>query len=245
MRIAQRLQEQRDGAGGRMRHQSQAEARRVQIGLVAGGDHVAKPDILLKGERGQEMRRGAALRDDADPGGLARRADRRGPDMGAIGEIDVAEAVRAEQPNAERFRQGGQFRLEPFALRPGLSEAGGEHHRRAPAGSGQIAQRVCCGGERHQDDTQINRLADRRRAGDGAAAMHDAAIAVDQMQSPLKPAASQIVERGHRPARPVRRAEQPDRARAQQGLMRGCLGVHCRVLPLRCARRAGRRRRYR
>ncbi len=215
--VADRLDEHRDRADPIVIEQMIDESRTVEVGLVAGGDHVADADLLLRGETGDERRRGAALGDDRDrtrPGGTTEGA---GPQRHIIEEVDEPQAVRTEHVDAVPPCRLGERALLRCPVAAGLGEARREDHRIARARRAEIGHRVLDAGDRHHDQAEIDGLADRRARRRGGTAVHDAAAPRDEMHLTLIGALGEVVERVQRPAGPVGGADQRDRARPQHG----------------------------
>ena len=96
-RMADRLSEQRDRAHVRLVDQMVDEVRAIEVGLVAGRDHVRQADLVLRRQAGDEAAVRAALGDDCDRAGLGGCAKTAGPQRHIVDEIYEAQAVRAEQ----------------------------------------------------------------------------------------------------------------------------------------------------
>ena len=67
---------------------------------------------------------------------------------------------------------GLELGLQLAALRPGLAEAGGQHHRERDAGLAAVADGLGDAGRRHGHDGQVARLLHR----------HDVGIALESVQ---------------------------------------------------------------
>ena len=215
-RIAHRLDEEGDRARMRIVDQEVHERARIEVGLVSGRNHVAQAEVLLIPELGQEERGRSALRDDGDTRLLRRRAHRGRPGLDVPGEVDEAKAVRTEQPDAVPPRAGGEFRLQRRAGRSRFGESGGQHHRRADAGSAEAVDRLGHRRRGDDDDPEIEAGADRGNAGGGGLAVHGAAAPVHQVHRAAEAAPREILEGGLRPARLLGGADDHDRPRPQQ-----------------------------
>ena len=214
--LAHRLDEQCDRPCRGVVRQRQREGGAVEIGLVAGRDDVAEPDILLGREGREEERRGATLGYDGDAVGPAGRAHRCGPDQRTIDEVDEAEAVRAEQPNAQTARDVRQFALQLRTLGSCLSEPGREDDSGAGACRAEIAQRIDHGVAGHEDDAEIDGLADSPAVHCRHPAMDEAAPPVHQVQLACETTLGQVGECSVRPARAIGCTEDSDRFRSEQ-----------------------------
>ncbi len=217
----------------RVVHQEVEDAGDVHVRLVAGGDLVGEADALALREGGDEPSRCAALRDDPDrPLGDDRPGRLGGPDRHAVGVVDEAQAVRAEQRHALGPRRRQQRVLPTDSLRARLGEAGGQQHRAADAGGVQVGEglgdRML--GDHHQGG--VHRLADGGAGGGRRQPVHPAALPVHHMHAAGELEPPEIGVGGLRPDRTVGGTDQRDGAGAEQAIERtsvdahGCGGVH-------------------
>ena len=200
LRVAHSFDEQGKRAGVRIVNQMLDEGADVEIGFVAGGNHITQAEVLLIRQFGGEISSRAALRDDGDAGLLRRCMHWRRPRKNAIGEIDQAQAIGSGQTDVVFTRLGQQRRLQRYARRTGLGKPRGQHQRNARAGGGKIIERVENGFGGYHQNAHFNLRPQRHATGAGLAPMHDAAAPVDQMECAGVAAQREVVAHGFRPA---------------------------------------------
>ena len=130
------------------------------VGLVAGGDAIAKAHALRLGEVDDGV---------AEAAGLEGARHRAGAEIGLVGDAaeggphprldgEHALAVGADDAHAALGDGGLQLRLQLAPLRPRLAEAGGQHHGERDAGLAAVADGLGDAGRRHGHHGQVARL---------------------------------------------------------------------------------------
>ena len=121
--VADGFGEQGDRADFGLIDQVFDEGCAVQIGFVAGGNHVRQADLVLRGETGDEAAVGAALRDDGNAAGFAGGTESAGPERHVVDEVDEAKAVGAEQRHVVLTCECGQVGLQLRAVLAGFGKS--------------------------------------------------------------------------------------------------------------------------
>ena len=152
LRLAHLLHEQRHHAGCLVLQDGREEVLGPERRLVAGADQKRDPETRGDERIADGIGDGPTLGDHGNPGHPGCSTRRRHRLVLAEGEgdaidvVDEAEAVRPAHQNAALPGQRRQPHLQRPTLRPGLSEAGGEHDGRvdpaAPAGGDGLQHRL-------------------------------------------------------------------------------------------------------
>ena len=139
----------------------------VDVELVAGGDAVAEGEPELARQVVAQPAEGTALARQSDATGalLGEREGGMEARHHAFGEIDDAEAVRAEHPHSRAPRQSRDLELRGGSRRINLREPRGEHDGGAHAGFGAIGKRRKAQLLGDGDDRGVDLFADRPDAG--------------------------------------------------------------------------------
>ena len=161
---------------------------------------MAQPHVLLMRQLSKKMRSGAALGHDRYAMCSRRRLDGSGPGDGVLREVDEAQAVGAQQPNAAPLGQTQNSVLFGTACGAKLGIASAQDDGRASASVSQVSQRLRHGFTGHHDEPQVQLLTHCCAVGGAKAAMRYRTARVDQVEAARISVTDQVVVHAGRPA---------------------------------------------
>ena len=141
-RVADRLEVERDGSGGRVVVPVRQQVVAAHVGLVAEGDEARQPGAGPADVVEDRDADGARLRGDRQAARLRLDGGERGVQPQRRVGVEDAEAVGADDADAVAAGDADQLGLGLAPVRPGLAEPGGEDHGRPdPGGAALLAAR--------------------------------------------------------------------------------------------------------
>ncbi|MCY1286857.1 hypothetical protein D9M70_358360 [compost metagenome] len=168
---------------GIMRHR-QRQLAGGDVGLVAGGMHVAHADALAAQQPVDHRRHAAALADHGNRAVLRRHLDEHGRKAGdgAAAEVGQPLAVGTDQPQPAGARGAHHLVLLAPAFGTGFAEARCDHDGRRHAQPRAVPHGLHGGIAGDDDDRELWDFRQRVQRGTGAQALDGVALGVDRVE---------------------------------------------------------------
>ena len=177
---------------------------------------MAEADVLRGRERRDLARGRSALGDDRDGAGDQPHRHEARPGRRPVEDVEKPEAVRAEEGDAEPATQLDQPLLRAGAVAADLAEPRSEHDGVPDSRGRDVRECALDPTGAHEDDRKVELLADLHAARGRRTAVHNAAVAVHEVQAAVESELLEVVERSLRPAGPIRRTDDRDAPRREQ-----------------------------
>ncbi|MNG02175.1 hypothetical protein D3C84_851870 [compost metagenome] len=139
-------------------HEVAQDSRDVHVEFIAGADEPAQTQAGEQALRGQVRTEATALGNQCHATTRWQRLIRRQGEVGhdAAGDVQVADAVRTDDPHAASLRYFRDALLKCDAFCTGLCETGGEQHNTTHALGNGLLHDAFYGVAGHCDDDQVH-----------------------------------------------------------------------------------------